>query len=42
MRKLVRSGFDKEQISSRLKHQFPETKENVIDKIVNEKNVLGS
>ena len=38
MRKLVRSGFDKEQISSRLKHQFPETKENVIDKIVNEKN----
>ena len=38
MRKLVRTGFDKEQISSRLKHQFPETKENVIDKIVNEKN----
>ena len=38
MRKLVRSGFDKEQISSRLKDQFPETKENVIDKIVNEKN----
>mgnify|MGYP003112326665 FL=1 len=38
MRKLLRSGFDKEQISSRLKHQFPETKENVIDKIVNEKN----
>ena len=38
MRKLVRSGFDKEQISSKLKHQFPETKENVIDKIVNEKN----
>ena len=38
MRKLVRSGFDKKQISSRLKHQFPETKENVIDKIVNEKN----
>jgi len=38
MRKLLRSGFDKEQISSRLKHKFPETKENVIDKIVNEKN----
>jgi hypothetical protein len=38
MRKLVRSGFDKEQISSKLKDQFPETKENVIDKIVNEKN----
>ncbi len=38
MTKLVRSGFDKEQISRRLKHQFSETKESVIDKIVNEKN----
>ena len=38
MTKLVRSGFDKEQISRRLKDQFSETKESVIDKIVNEKN----
>ncbi len=34
MVKLIRQGLHKEQISSTLKEKFPETKESVIDKIV--------
>ena len=37
MTKLVRSGLPKDQISVKLKEKFPETKETVIDKIVEEK-----
>ena len=37
MTKLVRSGLPKDEISIKLKEKFPETKETVIDKIVEEK-----
>ena len=37
MTKLVRSGLPKDEISVKLKEKFPETKETVIDKIVEEK-----
>ena len=38
MKKLVRSGLTKDEISIQLKAEFPETKESVIEKIVREKD----
>ena len=38
MKKLIRSGLPKDDIMIKLKDKFPETKETVIEKIVEEKD----